>query len=362
MAAPDLVGPGEAIGRGSFDGFPRRSRQLVWSLLVPGALTALEYRFLVPTQASTSAGSASQTIARFCSENPLVVILALFLATSAVIQYWRRHFYGDAIRERSRPWSRARFAAVAALVIGGALFLRTFIGEVYRVTGVSMLPGIAWGDRLLVWKSAYGVKIPGLTHRIGERMPRRGDVVVFKSVDPVTKVESALVKRVIGLPGDVVAFSGHQLSVNRFALPLCDAGPYINFSNQGVARGRLIIESIDNESHLTIQTIGLKGFQSYVVRKDEVFVAGDDRVMSVDSRAMNDGQGGGIPIANILGKVNRVLVGGRIDGGLDFSRVMKSIGLGLYQPGVDLSKSREWIQDCLKESHPSTVPAKPLDL
>jgi signal peptidase I len=337
---------------------PRRGRPLFWSIIVPGALTALAFKYLVPTRMAGKAGDATAAAARFASENPLIVILGIFIATSAAIHYWREWLLGT---EDARPatWTRGRFGGVLTVTIVSALFLRTFVAEVYRVTSASMLPGLSVGDRLLVSKSAYGVKIPGVARRVGETLPKRGEVIVFMGDDPHGQGKTALVKRVMGLPGDTVVFSGGQALINGWQVPSCDAGPYVSFARGLTVRGRLVVEYLDNTAYLTVRNIGEKGTFQYIVQKGEVFVVGDDRGMSSDSRVWNDGRGAGVPAASITGRVTRVVVGGRPDGGLDFSRIFGRLGLELRQPGVDLKKTQEWIAGCLKESPSSVPPEKP---
>jgi signal peptidase I len=343
-------------------GAATRGRQLLWSLLVPSALAAFEFRFLVPTRMSGAAGSLTHAIGAFSSENPLVVSLGLFIATSSAIHYWRERLYGAGVRARTVSRSRGRLMVALALAVVAAAFIRTSIAEVYRVSGFSMLPGIGSGDRLLVSKTAYGFKIPGVTARLGGQLPKRGDLIVFSSTDSATHATTALVKRVIGLPGDTIAFSRSTAVINNWPVPTCDAGPFVSVTKDGAIRGRVQVEFLENRAYLTVQALNTSGFEQYTVKKDEVFVAGDDRGFSTDSRAWNERGGGGVPIDDIRGKVTRVLVGGRPDGRLDASRILTRLGTDLHQPGVDASRTKEWIAGCLKSPPPSVPPSKPLDL
>jgi len=358
MSAPQMVRRHSLPRRETITWVVGRGRQFLWSLLLPGALTALELRYLIPSRMAGASGGVVQTFARFSSENPLVIVLALFIATSSAIHYWREWFYGRGVSSSSSPWSRSRFATVLSLIVVLALVLRTFVAETYRVTSASMLPGLGVGDRLLVAKSAYGLKLPGVAHRIGENVPKRGDVIVFMGDNPSGNGKIALVKRVMGVPGDIVVFSSGQGVINGWPVPVCDAGPYVNFARRLTVRGRLTVEFLDNQAYLAVHTVGEKGFMQYTVPRGEVFVVGDDRGVSSDSRVWNEGRGAGVPISDILGRVTRVLVGGRPDGRLDFSRVFTPLGVNLNQPGVDLTKSKEWISDCLKDPPASVPPAK----
>jgi signal peptidase I len=91
------------------------------------------------------------------------------------------------------------------------LVFRSAVADWNTVPTGSMKPTIVEGDRILVNKMAYDLRVP-FTHisllEISD--PQRGDIVVFDS-DPADK---RLVKRVVGLPGDVVAMEGNRLVIN----------------------------------------------------------------------------------------------------------------------------------------------------
>lgn len=90
--------------------------------------------------------------------------------------------------------------------------LRTFIAEPFRIPSSSMRPGLVKGDFILVNKFAYGIRIPVLNNvlfPIGEI--KRGDVVVFNY--PVNPKQN-FIKRIVGIPGDVVEYKDKTLTVN----------------------------------------------------------------------------------------------------------------------------------------------------
>jgi signal peptidase I len=350
--APFIPGP---RSRGGLRG---RTGQLVWSLVLPAALTAFAYRWLLPSRFA-AAGSASEALARWAAESPLAVVLVLFIALSQTIHYWRSRVSTSTTASAARPrrWTKTRFTAGVLVTIAVALSLRLFVFETYWVTSTSMLPNLGVGDRLLVNKTAYGVRIPGTDRVIGAKMPERGDVIVFNQDAPEGRGHVAVVKRVIGLPGDKVVFSEGRAIVNGFPLPSCDAGPFVNVTKNQTVRGRLTLEYLDDKAYLAVYTIGERGFMQYEVPKGQVFVVGDDRGVSSDSRVWNARRGAGLPVSQIVGRVSRVLVGGRPDGRLDFSRLLSPIGLDFRQAGVDLAQARGWIADCLKQPLPSTVPS-----
>ncbi|HUF52797.1 MAG TPA: signal peptidase I [Dehalococcoidia bacterium] len=164
--------------------------------------------------------------------------------------------------------------AVTAVLVLAALFLVLSFHS-YKAQGQSMEPRLHDGDRLLVGRIVYQEVDFGLfgwlplydSSDLRWGNPAHGDVVVFHS--PVRKEQ--LVKRVIGVPGDVVRIDKGRVYVNGSAI----AEPY--------ARG---------ESHC-LQACG-----DVIVPEDHYFVLGDNRESSVDSR-----QGWTILRDDITGKV-----------------------------------------------------------
>ena len=91
------------------------------------------------------------------------------------------------------------------------LIFRSAIADWNQVPTRSMLPTILVGDRIVVDKLAYDLRVPFTLRRIARwREPNRGDVVTFPSPED----ERLLVKRVIGIPGDVVALDKNRLVIN----------------------------------------------------------------------------------------------------------------------------------------------------
>jgi len=116
-------------------------------------------------------------------------------------------------------YARSFFPVAAVLLV-----LRSFIFEPYRIPSDSMMPTLLDGDFIVVNKYAYGLRWP-VTHRkfvaIGE--PQRGDVVVFRfPPDPSINY----IKRVVGLPGDLLEVRSDRLIVNGQPVPLNEVGRY----------------------------------------------------------------------------------------------------------------------------------------
>lgn len=140
-----------------------------------------------------------------------------------------------------------------ALVFG---FVRPFVMEAFWIPSGSMIPTLEIGDRVLVNKFIY---------RFTD--PRRGDIIVFESVD---NSNEDLIKRVVGLPGDKIAVRGGKLFVNGEP----QKEPYTN-------------KKLPDRSFYAQTT----------VPKNHVFVMGDNRGNSADSRVF-----GPLPEKNIEGE------------------------------------------------------------
>ncbi len=252
-------------------------------------------------------------------------------------------------------YARRREALVTggalALTLGATLGVRTRFVEPYQVLSSSMLPTLEADDRIVGRKHAYALPARG---------PRRGDLVVFRSA-AIEKAASlgvpqpdVLVKRVIGLPGDRVAVVGEVPVINGWQVPSCVAGPYVYFfrdGDGGTLRGSLVVEFLDDRAYLTLHSAPARPFEeTYVVQPGEVFVLGDSRGVSVDSRFYGGGHGGGVPVAAIDARADWFLVGTRRSGNLDFSRFLKPI-VGLetqaHLGGVNATELEAGIAKCL---------------
>jgi signal peptidase I len=152
-------------------------------------------------------------------------------------------------------------AILIAIVL--ALFIRTFIVQAFKIPSGSMKPTLLVGDHILVNKFIYGVKLPFFRITlIPVTDPKRGDIVVFKFPEDPDK---DFIKRVIGIPGDVVEIRNKKIYLNH--KPMEDShGTYVDpHVIPGSARPR------DNFGPVTVPS-------------DSLFVMGDNRDHSYDSR------------------------------------------------------------------------------
>lgn len=152
-------------------------------------------------------------------------------------------------------------AILVAIVL--ALFIRTFVIQAFKIPSGSMKETLLIGDHILVNKFIYGVKVPYLqTTIVPITNPKHGDIVVFKFPEDPTK---DFIKRVIAVAGDVVEVRDKQVYVNRKLLNH-DFG-------------------IHTDSYIFPSSVQPRdNFGPVVVPEKSIFVMGDNRDQSYDSR------------------------------------------------------------------------------
>ncbi len=209
------------------------------------------------------------------------------------------------------PWRKSELReyvesiGVAVLV---AVLLRAVVVEAFKIPSGSMLPTLQIGDHIFVNKFIYGPMLPFTKTRLVPRMPpSRGDVIVFENPDhgPSDERED-YIKRVIALPGDVLEADGGHPIINGFRVPSCRVGTY-TFSEQAdgpTDTGELYVEFLGERSYLTFYEASHERRREgpFVVQDGEIWVFGDNRNNSRDSRAWFGGRGGGVPYDNIKGR------------------------------------------------------------
>jgi signal peptidase I len=217
----------------------------------------------------------------------LAVVVWLFVL---VIGMARHHglSYGRAIVATALP-----LAAPVALAVPLALTLRFFVIEAFKIPSASMAPAIAMGDHVFVKKLAYGAG--------AKTLPPRGDVIVFQHPDPTTP-PADYVKRVIGLPGDTIRTEGPKLFVNGWEVPSCDVGVIPDPGRPGHTLWAAV-EYLDGAAYVVVHDEGHFSDGEWRVGPGEVFVVGDNRENSADSRSFFIGKGGGVPLDHVKGLV-----------------------------------------------------------
>ena len=128
------------------------------------------------------------------------------------------------------PWwveySKSFFPVILAVFL-----LRSFLVEPFKIPSGSMIPTLHVGDFILVNKYTYGIRLPVIDKKIIDvNSPKRGDVMVFRYPE---NPSVNFIKRVVGLPGDVIEYRGKQLYINGVAQKQTRNGEY-NYVESGL--------------------------------------------------------------------------------------------------------------------------------
>ncbi len=166
---------------------------------------------------------------------------------------------------KRRIGPNASLFGYTVLALGFALFIRFFIAAPYVVSGASMEPNFQDWNYLLVDRVTYDLSAP-----------QRGDVIVLNLPEDTNR---ALIKRIIGLPGETVVLSG--------------TAPTVTIINSAHPKGFTLAEP-----YLDPQDLGGASDMTVTLGPDQYFVLGDNRKVSADSRLW-----GILPRSDIVGRV-----------------------------------------------------------
>jgi len=232
----------------------------------------------------------------------ILAIATLFSAFSWTLGKWIN-------LEELKKESKSYFFILLAITC-----IRSFAYEPYQIPSRSMVPGLQVGDFVLVNKFAYGIKFPGTNILLSNLIsPERNDVSVFiaphtlcdydplkarPDISSLSTAESQLflnkfsnlqksrctplgikfVKRVIGIPGDVVEIKGYEIWVN---------GNKLKHKLLSSESGENLIEETLDEGIHVIRTLGFSDYEQYQwkVPEGSYLAIGDNRDNSLDSRA-----------------------------------------------------------------------------
>ncbi|OGT30501.1 MAG: signal peptidase I [Gammaproteobacteria bacterium RBG_16_51_14] len=197
------------------------------------------------------------------------------------------------------------------------LILRSFLVEPFKIPSASMMPTLLIGDFILVNKYDYGIRLPVLNYKIIDRgTPERGDIVVFRyPEDPGIP----FIKRIVGLPGDKVAYYDKTLYINSLPVSQILKGHYqgqgAGIMMNGVSLRLELLDDIEHE--ILIDPGRMSQRLETVVPEGHYFVLGDNRDNSKDSRFW-----GFVPDQNLVGRAFMIWMNwDRKNGGIDISRI-----------------------------------------
>ncbi|WP_290901489.1 signal peptidase I [Aquabacterium sp.] len=206
-------------------------------------------------------------------------------------------------------WTAGLFPVICAVFL-----MRSFLFEPFKIPSGSMIPTLLVGDLILVNKFHYGIRLPVINKKIIDNNdPQRGDVMVFRyPVNP----DLDYIKRVVGLPGDTVAYLNKRLTINGTPIEQTPLAEYYDadslrysfqFSEQLMGREHRILVDKDRPPFVPPQAVEDFPFKENCrysgegvvckVPPGHYFVMGDNRDNSQDSRFW-----GFVPDRNLVGK------------------------------------------------------------
>jgi signal peptidase I len=219
-----------------------------------------------------------------------------------------------------------------------SLLLRSSVAEAFKIPSGGMQPTLLIGDHLLVDKAAFR-----------GRLPARGSLAVFASPE---RADSDFLQRVLAVPGDRLELIDGHPWINGWEVPHC----VIGVASLAEGSGQLELEFLGEASYLIFleegRSTGREG--PFVVGPGEVWLVGDNRYNSYDSRAWFSGQGGGVPAADLKGRPLFNWLAFKDNGYMDWSR----IGAALDEPRLPprLERFASELQSCLSKRPAKTEP------
>jgi signal peptidase I len=182
-------------------------------------------------------------------------------------------------------------------VILVVFLIRSFIVEPFKIPSGSMMPTLLAGDFILVNKFTYGLRVPILNNTFLEiDHPKRGDVFVFH-YPPDPSID--YIKRVVGLPGDKIAYRDKQLYINgqKMDTSFVEDYQYVGTGLNMVSARRLNEQLGDKKHDILIEDNSITIDGETEVPAGHYFAMGDNRDNSKDSRVW-----GFVPEQNLVGR------------------------------------------------------------
>ena len=199
---------------------------------------------------------------------------------------------------------------IYALII--ALIIRSFFFQPFYIPSSSMEPNLLIGDRLFVSKYSYGYSRHSLpfspkiyNKRIFAKMPKRGDVIVFKT--PVDN-RTDYIKRLIGLPGDTIQIIDKNLYLNDLQIKRKEIENSANINcGAEVVNTNFFEETLPSKKKYIAayrKEGAMRNSDKFIVPKDSFFFMGDNRDCSKDSRFLSSV--GYVSFNNLVGKAKLI--------------------------------------------------------
>jgi signal peptidase I len=208
---------------------------------------------------------------------------------------------------RAQPWWLDWTAGLFPVILV-VFLLRSFLFEPFKIPSGSMIPTLMIGDLILVNKFHYGVRLPVINQKITEGTPpARGDVMVFRYPP---KPSQDYIKRVVGIPGDEVAYLNKKLTINGKPLSKTSLPDFFDDDSKqfeellGEKKHRLLNEETQPAFVSGASDFEFKQNCNYSIEgvvckvpAGHYFMMGDNRDNSLDSRYW-----GFVPDKNIVGR------------------------------------------------------------
>ena len=267
--------------------------------VVTGAYWLAERFYFLPQRAAAVAALEANDAARRADLNKMGIAQVDGDIAEAKVKLFMQPWWLD--------WTAGLFPVIITVFL-----LRSFLFEPFKIPSGSMIPTLLVGDLILVNKFTYGIRLPVINLKVTEgNKPQRGDVMVFR-YPPKPSLD--YIKRVVGVPGDEVAYLNKRLTINGQVVPTVAVPEF--FDEDVMRYFKQFEETFGERRHRVLNDDDRPGFipgaddfpfkencrysvEGVVckVPAGHYFMMGDNRDNSLDSRYW-----GFVPDKNIVGR------------------------------------------------------------